>query len=125
MSVLLSVSWWFYVGVAFYLAIPLGGLFMLREKRTVRGAGPTQSEPQATTTCFEVVAAEGPSKLYLTAALCFLPPSQRARYAEEWAGELYGLDQDEALQFSLGVLQSAPKVGLVLLLKRVFGRRTA
>lgn len=61
----------------------------------------------------------------ITLALAFVPADHRARYAGEWAAEMHGMSPRQALEFSLNVLRSAPMSGLLLTLKRVFGRSAA
>lgn len=114
------------------------------EKRTGRGGGMSLGELRAPEHRVEVLSTDDRYKFFLVfvpkgsdglqeqppgvsrrlaLALRLLPPSQRARYAEEWAGELYGMDPKQALEFSINVLRSAPMTGFVLHLKRLFGRR--
>ncbi|WP_328966199.1 hypothetical protein [Streptomyces virginiae] len=123
------------------LAFVLGGH---SKKRKGRGGGMSLGEPQAPEHRVEVLSTDDRYKFFLVfvpkgcdgsqeqppevsrrlaLALRFLPPSQRARYAEEWAGELYGMDPKQALEFSINVLRSAPMTAFVLHVKRLFGRR--
>lgn len=58
-------------------------------------------------------------------ALLFVPPGQRERYRQEWVSEMAQLKPAEAAAFALHLLQLAPRMGLLLLFKRAFGRRAA
>ncbi|MGW7331788.1 hypothetical protein ACWGIU_25020 [Streptomyces sp. NPDC054840] len=114
------------------------------KKRMGKGGGMFLGEPQAPEHRVEVLSTDDRYKFFLVfvpkgcdglqeqppgvsrrlaLALRLLPPSQRARYAEEWAGELYGMDPKQALEFSINVLRSAPMAAFVLHLKRLLGRR--
>ncbi|UUY52773.1 hypothetical protein NRK68_36575 (plasmid) [Streptomyces yangpuensis] len=58
-------------------------------------------------------------------ALLFVPPGQRERYRQEWVNEVAQLSPHEAAVFALHLLLSAPKMGMLLALNRIFGRKAA
>ncbi|MFF4448301.1 hypothetical protein [Streptomyces sp. NPDC001502] len=58
-------------------------------------------------------------------ALLFVPPGQRERYRQEWLNEMMQLRPAEAATFALHLLLLAPRMGILLWLKRAFGRRPA
>ncbi|WP_327267203.1 hypothetical protein OG444_40500 (plasmid) [Streptomyces sp. NBC_01232] len=58
-------------------------------------------------------------------ALAFLPPSQRGRYRQEWLAEMSVMAPAEAATFAMQLLLFAPRMGFVLLVSQVFGRRAA
>ncbi|MEW2374239.1 hypothetical protein AB0940_33530 [Streptomyces sp. NPDC006656] len=55
-------------------------------------------------------------------ALVFVPPGQRERYRQEWVNEMAQLSPQEAGVFALHLLLLAPQMGIMLALKRIFGR---
>lgn len=58
----------------------------------------------------------------LSLAALFLPAANRERYRREWQGEAAGMPSAAAAQFALNLLIRAPRSGLALRLRRIFGR---
>lgn len=58
-------------------------------------------------------------------ALAFLPAGERDRYRREWSAEMFGLGKREAATFAMQILINAPKVSLLLVLRKAFGREAA
>ncbi|QSS95430.1 hypothetical protein [Streptomyces sp. M54] len=55
-------------------------------------------------------------------ALRFLPKGERERYREEWEAEIQDLPPAAAARFACVVLVMAPKSGLILWVRKLFGR---
>ncbi|GGS29967.1 hypothetical protein Snoj_26600 [Streptomyces nojiriensis] len=55
-------------------------------------------------------------------ALIFVPMEHRERYRQEWVNEMAQLSPQEAMVSALHLLLLAPKMGMLLMLGRIFGR---